>query len=97
MSCCELNELKYSGLSKVSFRSMAITTIDGKRLRSRTINDERLFLKSAESAVDDDGEYGYEISRRRFLRLVIRKVETCSICWSRRAFIYMNCTAKYGS
>ena len=27
------------------------------------------YLKSAESVVDDDGEYGYEISWRWFLRL----------------------------
>ena len=55
------------------------------------------YLKLAESVVNDDGEYGYEISRRQFLRLEIRKVETCSICWSRGVFIYMNCTTKYGS
>ena len=55
------------------------------------------YLKSVESAVDDDGEYGYEISRRQFLRLEIQKVETCSICWSRGFFIYMNCTTKFGS
>ena len=58
------------------------------------VND---YLKSAESAVNNDGEYGYEISQRWFLRLEIRKVETCSICWSRGVFIYMNYTTKYGS
>ena len=42
------------------------------------------YLKSAESAVDDDGDHGYEISRRRFLRLEIQKVETCSILLVKR-------------
>ena len=41
-------------------------------------------IKSAESAVDDDGDHGYEISRRRFLRLKIQKVETCSILLVKR-------------
>jgi hypothetical protein len=43
VSCCEYKELKYSDLSTISLRSMAITTIGGERLRSRTINGERLF------------------------------------------------------
>ena len=62
-----LDELNYSDLSAISQRSVTVTTNDGERLRSRTIIVER-YTESAETTVDNNGRYGYELSWRQFFR-----------------------------
>ena len=61
-----LDELNYSDLSAISQRSVMVTTNDGERLRSRMIIVER-YTESVETTVDNNGGYGFELSRRRFL------------------------------